>query len=47
MLLGTLHQLLYNIKTLVDVLVHMENSIIKTVTENSKAREGKMRLKLN
>ena len=44
MLLGTQHQLLYNIKTLVDVLVHMENSIIKKVTENSKARE---KIKLN
>ena len=33
---GTLNQLLHNLKTLVDVLIHMENSIVKTVTEKSR-----------
>ena len=35
---GTQTQLLLNLKTLVDVLIHMENSITKTVTEKSRVR---------
>ena len=39
---GTQSQLLLNLKTLVDVLIHMENSITKTVTEKSRVRTHRL-----
>ena len=37
-LTGTPNQLLHNLKTLVDVLSHMENTIVKTITDKSHVR---------